>query len=90
MQLGEPAAVKPGAILQNLTVDQFADASKLPVQPFFIEQTGPPVDGERLVRDWPAPALGVEKHQGYAFQWYALALMALLFFVVTGFRRGTK
>ena len=90
MQLGEPAVVKPGAILQNLTVDQFADASKLPVQPFFIEQTGPPVDGERLVRDWPAPALGVEKHQGYAFQWYALALMALLFFVVTGFRRGTK
>jgi surfeit locus 1 family protein len=90
MQLGDPATVKPRAILQNLTPDQFADASKLTVQPFFIEQTGPPVAGDNLVRDWPAPALGVEKHQGYAFQWYALALMALLFFVVTGFRRGTK
>ncbi|PHV08166.1 cytochrome oxidase biosynthesis protein [Janthinobacterium sp. BJB412] len=45
-------------------------------------------DDAKLVRDWPAPALGVEKHRGYAFQWYALALMAVLFFVFTGFRRG--
>ncbi len=88
MQLGDPATVKPKAILQNLTPDQFADASKLTVQPFFIEQTGPPT-GDQLVRDWPAPTLGVDKHRGYAFQWYALAAMALLFFVVTGFRRGT-
>jgi surfeit locus 1 family protein len=29
-------------------------------------------------------------HRGYAFQWYALALMALLFFIVTGFRNGTR
>ena len=90
MQLGDPAAVKPSAILQNLTPDQFADASKLTMQPFFIEQTGPAMAGDNLVRDWPAPSLGVEKHQGYAFQWYALAVMALLFFVVTGFRRGTN
>jgi cytochrome oxidase assembly protein ShyY1 len=90
MQLGDAAAVKPRAILQNLTPAQFADASKLTVQPFFIEQTGPLDAGDKLVRDWPAPSLGVEKHQGYAFQWYALALMALVFFVVTGFRRGTK
>ena len=89
MQLGDPATVKPKAILQNLTPDQFAEASKLTVQPFFIEQTGPPA-GDQLVRDWPAPTLGVDKHRGYAFQWYALAAMALIFFVVTGFRRGTK
>ncbi len=89
MQLGDPATVKPNAMLQNLTTDQFADASKLTVQPFFIEQTGPPA-GDNLVRDWPAPTLGVDKHRGYAFQWYALAAMALIFFVVTGFRRGNK
>ena len=90
MQLGDPATIKPNAILQNLTTDQFASASKLSVQPFFIEQTDPVEPSERLARNWPAPALGVEKHQGYAFQWYALALMALLFFVFTGFRRGTN
>lgn len=90
MQLGEPAPVRPQAILQNLEPAQFAQASGLAVQPFFIEQSGPAPAGDALVRDWPAPSLGVEKHQGYAFQWYALAVMALLFFVITGFRRGTK
>jgi len=90
MQLGQPSPVRPRAILQNLTTAEFAAASKLTVQPFFIEQTGPALAGDKLVRDWPAPALGVEKHQGYAFQWYALAVMALLFFVFTGFRRGTN
>jgi surfeit locus 1 family protein len=90
MQLGDPATLKPQAILQNLTTDQFAAASKVPVQPFFIEQTAPAAPGDNLARNWPAPALGVEKHQGYAFQWYALAVMALLFFVFTGIRRGTK
>lgn len=90
MQLGDPAAVRPRSILQNLSIDQFGKASQLPLQPFFIEQTVPATADDQLVRNWPAPALGVEKHQGYAFQWYALALMALLFFVFTGFRRGTN
>jgi cytochrome oxidase assembly protein ShyY1 len=86
MQLGTPEPVRPGAIVQNIDPAQFAAASGLALQPFFIEQSGPNADG--LVRAWPAPSLGVEKHQGYAFQWYALAAMALLFFVITGFRRG--
>ncbi len=90
MQLGTPAPLQAGAIVQNIDPADVAAASGLPVQPFFIEQTGPAQAGDPLVRDWPAPALGVEKHQGYAFQWYALAVMALLFFVITGFRRGTK
>jgi len=90
MQLGSAPQVAPGAILQNIDVAQFAQASGLKLQPFVIEQTDPVQPGEPLLRNWPAPSLGVEKHQGYAFQWYALAVMALLFFVTTGFRRGSK
>ena len=90
MQLGTAPALKPGAIVQNVELAQFGAASGLALQPFFIEQAGAAAPGELLVRDWPAPNLGVEKHQGYAFQWYALAVMALLFFVLTGFRRGNK
>jgi surfeit locus 1 family protein len=89
MQLGVPEPVRPGAIVQNIDPGQFAQASGLKLQPFFIEQSGPAPAFEGLVRDWPAPSLGVEKHQGYALQWYALAIMALLFFVITGFSRGT-
>ena len=87
MQLGTAEALKPGAIVQNLQPAQFQQASGLTTAPFFIEQAGSEPDG--LVRDWPAPALGVEKHQGYAFQWYALAVMAALFFVMTGFKRAS-
>jgi surfeit locus 1 family protein len=90
MQLGTASPLKPGAIVQNIEVAQFAAASGLTVQPFFLEQTGATAKGDLLLRDWPAPSLGVEKHQGYAFQWYALAVMALLFFVLTGIRRGNN
>jgi cytochrome oxidase assembly protein ShyY1 len=88
MQLGGTEALRPGAIVQNLDIGQFAKASGLTVAPFVVEQAGAAADG--LVRDWPAPSLGVEKHQGYAFQWYALAAMAALFFIVTGFKSGTS
>ena len=86
MQLGEPASIEQGAILQNLEPAAFAMASGFPVHPFFVQQQGS--GNDTLVREWPAPSLGVEKHKGYAFQWYALAVMALLFFVITGFRSG--
>ncbi|MDB5958739.1 MAG: cytochrome oxidase biosynthesis protein [Massilia sp.] len=87
MQLGSAEPIKPGAIVQNLAPAQFGQASGLTTAPFIVEQADKQADG--LVRDWPAPALGVEKHQGYAFQWYALAVMAALFFIITGFRRGS-
>jgi surfeit locus 1 family protein len=90
MQLGTPEPVRPGAIVQNVDPAQFAAASGMKLEPFFIEQAGPAPATEGLVRDWPAPSLGVERHQGYALQWYGLAIMALLFFVITGFSRGTN
>ena len=89
MQLGTPGAIKPGSLVQNLTTDEVATASALALHPFFVQQTGAG-QAEGLVRDWPAPATGVDKHRGYAFQWYALAAMAALFFVITGFRSGRK
>lgn len=87
-ELGTAMQLAPGAIVQNVTVAEFAAASKLAMHPFLIEQTSKVADG--LVRDWPRPSHGADKHRGYAFQWYGLAATAFLFFVVTGFRRGTK
>ncbi len=88
MQLGAVDAPQPHAIVQNLDISSFAASSKLAMQPIFLEQLSDTHDG--LVRDWPLPSTGVEKHRGYAFQWYALAAMAFIFFVVTGIRRGKK
>lgn len=39
-----------------------------------LQQTSAAADG--LIRDWPLPAAGVDRHRGYAFQWYALACLA--------------
>lgn len=90
MQLGSAPRLRPNAIVQNIDIAQLSAASALRLQAFAIEQTAGQADDldEHLVRDWPAPALGVEQHRAYAVQWYALALMAFLFFVITGWRSG--
>ena len=94
MELGTAPALAPHAIVQNADIGQLARASGLALQPFLLEQTADPAAAPAAstlpVRDWPAPDLGADKHRGYAFQWYALALMAFLFFVFTGFRRANK
>ena len=44
---------------------------------FVVQQTNDTGDGLRRV--WPRPDAGVDKHRGYAFQWYSLAaLIAVL------------
>ena len=88
MQLGEAAALQPGAIAQNVDIADFARASKLSLQTFIIEQTNDAADD--LVRDWPTPSVGIDTHKGYAFQWYALAFVAAVFFLLTGFKRASK
>lgn len=86
MQLGQPDALRPGAIVQNLTAQDWSAASGLAFSTLVVEETT--VNDDGLIRDWPKPSVGIDKHRGYAFQWYGLAAMAALFFVVTGFRRG--
>ncbi len=86
MQLGTAAPVQAGAIVQNVDIGELGRAFGLPLQPYLVEQTVGPEDG--LVRDWPKPSSGIERHLGYAFQWFALAATACVFFVVTGFKRG--
>jgi len=88
MQLGEAATLQPGAIAQNIDVSEFARASKLSLHTFIIEQTNDTADS--LVRDWPLPSVGIDTHKGYAFQWYLLALVAALFFLLTGFKRASN
>jgi surfeit locus 1 family protein len=92
LQLGQAGPLAPQAIVQNLQPQDFAAATGLDVLPFIIEESAAPDRNDGLVRDWPQPDSGAAKHRGYAFQWYALAVTALVFFLVTGFRNrsGTK
>lgn len=72
-------AVEQGRIRQNLDLQAFAAETRLPLATdVSVVQTEGGVDGLR--RDWPLPLSGVEKHYGYAFQWFGLcATIAGLF-----------
>lgn len=72
------AGADAGVIRQNLDLAAFAAEIRQPLVPVTVLQTGDTPDG--LLRDWPAPATGVDKHYGYAFQWFGLAgLIAILY-----------
>jgi surfeit locus 1 family protein len=63
-----------GAIRQNLDLDAFQRETGLRLRPLSVQQTGAPgAPADGLLRRWPAPAVDVHKHYGYAFQWFALA-----------------
>ena len=74
------AGAASGPIRQNLDIAEFAQEFSLPLKPLSIVQDaeGAPQDG--LSRQWPRPDLGIQRHYGYAFQWFALcALMTGLY-----------
>jgi surfeit locus 1 family protein len=73
-------ATAPGSsrIRQNLDLAAFRAETRLPLADWTVQQTGPASEG--LLRDWPPVALGIEKHYGYALQWFGLSgLIALLY-----------
>ena len=71
-------ALETGPIRQNLDFATYRAQTGLPLLALTVQQSGPPDDG--LLRNWPVPASGIEKHHGYAFQWFGLsALIALLY-----------
>jgi len=85
----QPAgAPQTGKLRQNLELQAFAAETGLALAPFFVEQRSALDDG--LVRDWPRPDSGVEKHEAYALQWYSLAALAVVLAAVLSFRKIEK
>jgi surfeit locus 1 family protein len=77
-------------IWQNIDLSRFARWSGLALQPVLVRQSarGAPDDG--LVRDWPVPGTGVDKHIGYAFQWFALAAATVALWIYFSFFRRSE
>lgn len=71
--------VEQGAIRQNLDLNAFRTETGLPLLEISAAQTGPASEG--LLRDWPQAASGIEKHHGYAFQWFGLSALITLLYV---------
>ncbi len=62
-----------GAIRQNLDLAAFGAETGLALLPVSVQQTGQDASG--LQRAWSSPQTGVEKHYGYAFQWFGLSAL---------------
>lgn len=75
----------PGPVRQHLDLDRVASESGLRLQPIVVRQAGTSSDG--LVRTWERPDAGVNTHLGYAAQWYGLAALTAVVYVVLGFKR---
>jgi surfeit locus 1 family protein len=67
-----------GPLRQNLDMVAYAQEIGLALRPWSLQQQGDADDG--LIRRWPAPAVDVHKHYGYAFQWFALAILLVLLY----------
>jgi len=74
-----------GKLRQNLDIQDYAAETGLELEPRVIEQHSAADDG--LLREWPRPDAGIEKHASYALQWYSLAGLALALAIVLSFRR---
>ena len=79
-----------GTVWQNLDPARFGTATGLHVLPIVLEQTEPIDAADKLVRNWPAPDFGIDRHRIYMVQWYLFAATAAglwLFFTLRGARR---
>lgn len=75
-ELGEAGT---GAIRQNIDLGSFAQETGLTLLAVSVQQTGASPEG--LLREWPRAAVGVDKHHGYAFQWFGLCALAGLLYL---------
>ena len=86
LELGSAPATEQQlpALWQNFDYERFERAVGAPVARVIVQQTSALDDG--LVREMPRFDAGVERHRGYAVQWYALAVLAASLTAVFGWR----
>lgn len=74
-----------GDVWQNLDLERYRSLVGTTLPDLLLLQVSASQDG--LVRDWPRPDLGVERHRSYALQWYALSVTLVVLTIYLRFRR---
>jgi surfeit locus 1 family protein len=74
-----------GPLRENLVIEREQKRLGIQLQPFVIQQASDADDG--LVRLWAPPDTGVERHRSYALQWYSLAGLIVVFYVLLSTER---
>lgn len=71
--------IESGRIRQNIEPSTFGGEIHMPLLNISLLQTGAASDG--LLRDWAAPASGIERHYGYALQWFGLCALVVALYM---------
>ena len=80
-QKGDTKAIP--RIEQNFDLALEAQSHGWQQLPFIVRESNSDKN-DGLVRNWPSPTNGVDRHYAYAFQWFALALAGFLFWLING------
>ena len=89
LELGGKSEHRVPGIWQNLDYTAYEQATGRSVARFVIQASGGTQSdnaADGLRREWPRPVSGVEKHRGYAFQWYSLAVLIAALAVLFGWK----
>jgi surfeit locus 1 family protein len=73
-------------VWQNLDMTRYSKAVQFSVQPVVI-QLSPESTASGFAREWPRPDERIERHVGYALQWWGFALATVLIWLAVNFRR---
>ncbi|MDF1683403.1 MAG: SURF1 family protein [Legionellaceae bacterium] len=94
--LGKPWLLGPGieikqvdrAVIESLDLQLMEQFLHKSVYPFIIRLDAQSPAG--YVRSWPAVSMPPVRHLGYAFQWFAFALVLLIIFIALNIRKYEK
>lgn len=73
-------------VWQNLDLKRYAQTIPFPLQPVVIELS-PESPAGGFAREWPRPDERIERHVGYAFQWWGFAGATVIIWLVVNLRR---
>ena len=87
IMLGEEPVPGPADRLwQHFDYRKFSTWAGFDVHPVILRQTVEPGYRDGLARDWNQPGLSVDRHRGYAFQWFAMTAAALVTWLIVLWR----
>lgn len=72
-------------IIQKIDLEKARQHFKKPLAPFTVRLN--PQEGSGFIREWRSNPMTPEKHYGYSFQWFSLALALLIIYITVNTRR---
>lgn len=85
-ELGDQGEREVPGLWHNLDYAAYERTTGRSVARFVVRQHDGSNAAGGLRREWPQPVSGVEKHRGYAVQWYSLAALITIFTAWSGWK----